>query len=85
MSALTYTLCAITALACAVLLLRAFSRSRQRLLLWSGLCFTGLFISNVLLVADRLFLPDQDLATLRLCVTLVSLLPLLYGLVWEDD
>lgn len=85
MSAITYTLCAITALACAWLLLRAYRQSHERLLLWSGLCFTGLFIANVLLVADRLFIPDYDLATLRLSVGLLSLLPLLYGLIWEDD
>ncbi|WP_395399306.1 DUF5985 family protein [Pseudoduganella sp. UC29_106] len=85
MSAITYTLCAITALACAWLLLRAYRQSRERLLLWSGLCFTGLFIANMLLIADRIFIPDYDLATLRLCASLASLLPLLYGLVWEDD
>jgi len=85
MSAITYTLCAITALACAWLLLRAYRQSHERLLLWSGLCFTGLFIANVLLVAERLFIPDHDLATLRLSVGLLSLLPLLYGLIWEDD
>ncbi len=37
---------------CAFLLLRAYARVRQRLLLWSGLCFVGLTISNAILFVD---------------------------------
>ena len=44
-----YTLCALTALACAVLLLRAYGASGVRLLLWGGVCFVGLTVNNVLL------------------------------------
>lgn len=85
MAALIYSLCALTAFACAALLLRGYLRSRFRLLLWSGLCFCGLFLNNALLVIDRLLLPQQDLSLLRLAVALVALLPLLYGLIWEDE
>lgn len=42
MAATVYVLGALTTLLCAVLLLRAYGVVRQRLLLWSGLCFTGL-------------------------------------------
>ena len=83
---LVYVLCALTSSACAVLLLRAWRRARQRLLLWSGLCFAGLSVNNVLLVIDRLILPTAvDLSTLRLAVGLIALLPLLYGLIWEEE
>ena len=47
---LVYVLCALTSIACAVLLLRGYFRTRVRLLLWSGLCFVGLALNNALLV-----------------------------------
>jgi hypothetical protein len=37
MAAAVYVLCALTSLACAVLLLRSYARRRVRLLLWNGL------------------------------------------------
>lgn len=85
MAALIYTLCALTCLACAVLLLRGYQRTRSRVLLWSGLCFVGLTGSNVILVLDRIVYPDQDLSTLRLSAALVGLLLLVFGLIWESD
>jgi hydrogenase/urease accessory protein HupE len=85
MNALIYILCAATALLCALLLLRAWSRGAHRLLLWSGLCFIGLSINNILLTLDRVVLPDVDLMTWRQATALVAMLPLLYGLIWEDD
>jgi hypothetical protein len=81
-----FGLCALTALACAVLLLRAYVRSRFRLLLWSGLCFAGLTLNNALLVLDRVVLPTQvDLSPWRLGLALVSVLLLIVGLVLETD
>jgi hypothetical protein len=85
MAAFIYLLCAATALACAALLMRNYRRTRHRILLWSSLCFAGMFLNNLLLVLDRVFLPEVDLSTLRLGSALLALLPLLYGLVWEDD
>ena len=85
MAALIYTLCALTSLVCAVLLLRGYTRSRLKLLLWSGLCFVGLTANNVLLVVDRLALPTTDLTTLRLSVAFFALMLLLVGLIWEND
>ena len=79
-----YILGALTSLACAVLLLRAYAGSKRRLLLWSGLCFAGLTISNGLIFIDLVMLPDIDLYLLRLGVTTVSMAMLLYGLIWES-
>jgi hypothetical protein len=84
-AALIYTLCALTALTCAILLFRAYARSRARALFWSGLCFAGLTLNNVLLVADRIILPTVDLYTLRLVVALLAVLLLLYGLIRGTD
>jgi hypothetical protein len=85
MSAIVYSLCALTAFACAFLLLRAYYRTRSRVLLWSGLCFVGLSINNLLLIFDRLIFPSIDFSRWRLIAALVALLPLLYGLIWEDE
>jgi len=85
MAAIIYSLCALTALGCAVLLLRGYRRSRYRLLLWSGLCFAGLTINNLLLVIDKVALPEHDLSIARTVVALVSMIILLYGLIWDSD
>lgn len=84
MAEIFYTLCTITAAFCAFLLLRAYRRSRYRLLLWGGLCFVGLTFNNALLVADLVLLPQVSLFSLRLVVALFSVLVLLFGLVWEE-
>jgi hypothetical protein len=60
-----YVLCSLTAALCAAMLLHAHSRSGYRLLLWSGLCFVGLTLNNLLLVLDKLVLPDVDLSIWR--------------------
>jgi heme A synthase len=85
MAPLIYALCALTASVCAWLLLRAYNRTRYKLLLWGGLCFIGLTLNNGLLVVDKLLLPDINLFTLRLTVALIALLVLLYGIIWDAD
>ena len=86
MAAVIYSLCALTSLVCAVMLLRGYTRSRTKLLLWSGLCFVGLTANNVLLVIDRIVLPTEvDLTTVRLTVAFFALMLLLFGLIWEND
>jgi hypothetical protein len=78
-----YVLCAATALACAILLMRGYRKSRTGLLLWSALCFAGLTLANVLLVVDLMIVPSEDLSLLRSALTLLSGIVLLYGLVSE--
>jgi hypothetical protein len=84
MGAIIYSLCALTAFGCAWLLLRNYSQTQSRLILWSGLCFVGLFLNNLLLVVDRVILPDVDLSVARLVPALIGMMLLLYGLIWED-
>ena len=83
MEGAVYLLCAATALACSVLLLRGYGRTGARLLLWSGLCFAALTLENVILFADLVVFPDTDLAAVRTAAALSGALMLLYGLVWE--
>jgi uncharacterized membrane protein YccC len=85
MSSIIYGLCAAVALLCAWLLLSAWRRQRHRLLLWSGLCFAGFTLNNVLLILDKLVLPDVDLSLWRISVAVISISILLYGLVWDAE
>lgn len=75
----------LTMLLCAVLQLRAYFDVRRGLLLWSGLCFLGLSISNLLVVADLEIFLAADLYTWRLGTAALAMGLLLYGLIWESQ
>jgi hypothetical protein len=81
---IVYALCALTSIACAILLLRGWARTRVRLLLWSGICFTGLALNNVLLFIDIRVLPETDLSLVRTLPAVIGVMALVYGLVWES-
>jgi hypothetical protein len=86
MASLVYLLGALVTAVCAILLLRGFARSRSRLLLWSGLCFAGLTVSNALLFIDLVLLgPTQSLYMWRLGTASAAMLLLVYGLVFESE
>ncbi|HUP50537.1 MAG TPA: DUF5985 family protein [Thermoanaerobaculia bacterium] len=78
-----YGLCVITSATCAALLLRGYARNRVPLLLWSGLCFLGLALNNLLLFIDVQVIPLVDLSAWRTLPALVGVLLLLYGMIWE--
>jgi hydrogenase/urease accessory protein HupE len=83
MATAVYLLCALTSLACAVLLLRAYRQRGVRLLLYSGLAFVGFTLGNAMLVVDVVMVPTVDLALFRSLPVLFGLLVLIYGLVWD--
>ena len=83
MALLSYALCVITAVTCALLLTRGYRNGRSRLLFWSALCFWGLTLTNVLGFVDVLLIPDQTLYGLRLATGLLSISVMLFGMVWE--
>lgn len=85
MASALYILTALTALLCAVLLLRAYANVHRRLLLWSGLCFVGLTVSNLLVFADLVMFPQIDFYTYRLGSAAVGMGLLVFGLVWESQ
>lgn len=83
MAEVVYLLCAATSLACALLLLRGYRKSRTRLLFWSCLCFVGLSLNNIFLFVDLVVVPDIDLGIARSATALGAMAVLLYGLIWE--
>jgi hypothetical protein len=85
LASLVYLLCFLTSLACAVLLMRAFRRTRSRLLLWTGLGFCALTLNNLLLVADLVIWAGVDLWGLRQAAGALAIVILLYGFLWEID
>jgi hypothetical protein len=86
MGEIVYSLCALTSLACAVLLVRAWLRTRTKLLAWSSACFVGFTINNVLLVIDLVLYRSQvDLSLARGLTAFLSVLALVVGLVWSSD
>ena len=85
MAAAVYILCALTSIACAVLLLRGYLRSRARFLMWSSLCFIGLAANNVILFVDKVVLPDTDLWLLRSTTALAAMAVLVFGLIWDAE
>jgi hypothetical protein len=79
-----YVLCAVTSLICATLLVRAWRANRTELLLWSSVCFVGLFLNNVVLVIDELVTGTAtNLLLLRDVTGFASILALVIGLVWK--
>ena len=78
-----YLLGTLITLACAILLVRGYWRGRQRLLLWSGICFFGLAVSNLLLFVDLVLLPNVDLYLWRLITAAIAMMFLMYGLIWD--
>jgi hypothetical protein len=86
MDVTVYVLGTLVAGLCALLLLRGYVRTRTRLLLWSGLCFGGLMLSNALLFVDLVLLGETTtLYTWRLGVAAVAMLLLVYGLITESE
>jgi hypothetical protein len=84
MAETVYVLGAFSSLLCAVLLWRQFRVFRNKLLLWSALCFLGLTLTNVLVFVDLVMMPEVDLHVLRWSITTASLSLLVFGLVWES-
>jgi hypothetical protein len=84
MAELSYALCALASIACALLLGRAYLRSRVRLLMWSSLCFVGLAANNILLFVDLTVLPSVDLSLWRSLAAIGGMLVLIKGLIWEQ-
>ncbi|HWU90228.1 MAG TPA: DUF5985 family protein [Kofleriaceae bacterium] len=83
MAEFVYVLCAATSLVCALLLGRAYRRTGQRLLLWSTLCFAGLFVNDVVTFIDLVIATDVDLQWLQSSVGVVAVALLAIGLLLE--
>jgi hypothetical protein len=84
-AAIVYFLCFASSTLCFYLLVSAFRRRRERLLLWSSLCFSLLAVNNLLVFVDIILLPQVDLLPLRQLAALGAVGVLLYGFIWEIE
>lgn len=80
-----YILCFVTSSAVAFLLLRAFARTRHRILLWSGCGFIGLALNNAMLIVDLVIVPTTaDLSIIRQLPAVIGMSLMLFGMIWDD-
>jgi len=84
MAIAVYFLCALTSLACAVMLLRGYWAGRVRLLLWTALCFCALALNNLILLVDVLTGPELDLTLTRKVPALIGVVLMLHGLIADS-
>lgn len=83
---LVFALCLITSVVCAALLVRAYIRTRARLLLWSAVAFVFLAINNLLVFFDLVVVgPTVDLLPFRYAAALAAVCVLIYGFIWEAE
>jgi hypothetical protein len=80
--AVIYLLCVFTSALCAWLLISAYLRRRQSLLLWSAVCFTLLAANNFLVFADLVLLPQLDLSLARSLTALAAGIVMLGSFIW---
>ncbi len=83
MAGLVYILCSLTSLACSLALMKAYSKSKVRMLFWSGLGFIALTVNNVLLFVDLVMVPAIDISQLRILTGLLGVAVIVYGLIRE--
>jgi len=84
MAGTVYLLGTLVTLLCAVLLSRAYAKTKTPLLIWSGLCFAALTVSNGLVFVDLVVFPELNLYAARLGTAAVGMLLLVYGLMFES-
>lgn len=85
MAGVVYLLGTLVTLVCAILLLRAYAKTKTPLLIWSGLCFAALTLSNALVFIDLVVFPELNLYVLRLGTAAIGMLLLVYGLIFESE
>jgi hypothetical protein len=85
MAAASYIFGMLVTLLCGLLLARGYRQSRQRLLLWSSICFLGLSLHSGLIFMDLILLPHTDLHVVRRAVVAVSMIVLIFGLIWDSE
>ena len=80
---IVYSLCFLTSSACAYLLVRNYTRTGARMLLWSALCFLLLACNNLVVVLDLLIFPAINFGQWRLVLSLSAVSVLLFGFIWD--
>lgn len=85
MPALVYTLCFVTSVLCAALLVRAYFRTHTRLLLWSSISFSFLAVNNFFVLGDMILFPNINLLLFRYIAALTAIAVLIYAFIWEIE
>ncbi len=80
-----YSLCLVTSVVCAALLLRAYRAGRSKLLLYTAVGFGLLAVNNLFLVADMVVFPTVNLWPYRQAAALIAVGVLIYGFVFEVE
>lgn len=83
--AVVYFLCFLSSGLCAYLLVMAFRRRAEKLLLWSAICFCLLAVNNLVVFVDIVILPSIDLTTWRSLTAILAIVALIYGFIWEIE
>jgi hypothetical protein len=84
MGHVVYILCALSSLACMILLMVRYGQSRVPLLFWSSVAFLAFTLTNILLFVDLIIVPDWDMAVWRNLLTLSGVTTLLFGLIHNN-
>jgi hypothetical protein len=82
---IVYSFGVITSIICAALLVRAYVRTRTRLILWSAIAFVLLSINATLVFIDIFWPPSGNLLPYRQAASLGAVLVLIYGFMWEAE
>jgi hypothetical protein len=79
-----YILCALTSLACAILLVRGYLANKVPLLMWTALCFCALAVNNGMLLIDVLSAHEINLTLARKLPALLGIVLMLHGLIADS-
>lgn len=82
---LVYILCFVTSALCAWLLVRAYRRTRTRLLLSSALSFVFLAVNNFFVVLDLVVFPDVNFLFFRYAAALIAAGIMIYAFIWDVE
>ena len=66
-----------------MLLFGGYRRTKLKLLLWSGIGFFLLTLSNIGVYLDFVIYTQDDLSLYRVGITFVAMLIILFGMIWE--
>jgi hypothetical protein len=85
MAEAVYLLCVLTSALIAVLLLRGYRRTGERLLLWTGIGFVCYCVNNILVTIDLTVGETIDLSIARNLFTLAGGACIVFGLIWDRE
>ncbi len=80
-----YSLCLLTSVVCAGLLLKSYLVTGVRLLFFAGVCFIFLSLNNLLVLCDLVLLPSIDLLPYRHAAALIGVTVLISAFILDVE